>query len=888
MRRGWYRALRLGSVERDVAEEFAFHRARTIEDLMAGGATRAEAEAEARRRFGDEARWTREVERTDRGSGRLRRARRLALAAADIGRTAGRGVRRNPGLALGIVSTFALGVGANAVMFGMVDRVLLRPPQHVEAPDGVKRLMVERLEPYLGRTAVSDKWTYPDYAALDGVASLAAVAAYSERDAVVGHGRDAREVRAVLVTGGFFSLLGTRPALGRFFGEGDDERGGPRVAVLGYGYWRRELGGDPGVLGATVALEDGPYEVIGVAPRGFTGVELGAADLWLPLHVAGFPGFDGWMTNPYWYWLRAVGRLAQGAAPAVAETEATRAHRLARGEMVEAGDYDAEARVVAAPLIAAQGPRASKESTVVRLLAGVSLIVLAIAAFNVANLLLARTSKRRREVAVRLALGISRGRLVAEMLAEGALLALLGGVVALAVAVVGGGALQRLLLPDVVWGDALTWRLAVFTLIVAGVAGVAATLIPVAQALRGRLSEALHSSRGSVAHGSRTRTALTAAQAALSVLLLVGAGLYVRSLARVDGLDLGVDVDDLLMVMPQGISDLSSPERERIMETAQQRVAGLPGVASVAPASWSRLFAGVVFNSLRVPGRDSLPELASRTPAATLVTEDYLGTLGLTLRRGRWIRPDDVAGAPPVVVVNRAMADLVFAGDAIGRCFHVEDGPCLTIVGVVETAKQASPLETPRPQYYMPLRQQAGVPAQLLYVRLGPDAEGAIAAVRSAFLTASPSIRFVDVYRVTDRVAPYLRPWRLGATLFSSFGLLALLVAAIGLYSLLAYEVVRRTPEIGVRAALGATRARLVRGVVGRSVGVVAFGLGVGLAAAWALAPRIEGLLFEVSPRDGVTFVTVLSTLLFVSVAAAAEPARRASRVDPNEALRVD
>jgi predicted permease len=888
MREGWKRVFRIGGVERDIEEELAFHRERTIEELVGTGLSRGEAEAEARRRFGDEARWRRELERTDRSVRSRRRIRESVRVVADMLGKAIRGIGRHPGLAAGVVLTFALGVGANATMFAVLDRLLLSPPAHIEEPVSVKRVMVDRYNSFVGERRVTDHFSYPDYADFRGSVEAAQVAAYGYRAVVIGRGPDAFEAVGELATGDYFRLLGVQPARGRFFTPAEDTRGGARVAVLSHGFWQRHFGGAE-VLGRTLELGEGAYTVIGVAPEGFTGVDLEAVDVWLPLHVAAYPGHEVWAENRFWYWINLVGRLSPGSSEAQAEAELTVAHLQGRRAQIDAEEYDAEADVLLTPLMAAGGPLASDASRVAKWLGGLSVLVLLIATFNVANLLLARASERRREVAVRLALGISRRRLAGEMLVEGLVLSMMGAAAALAVGGLAGRVLQRLLLPDLVWPELITPRLVGFTVAVAVGAGIAALALPMLKAVRQQVGEALRSAR-SAGGGSRIRSGLTAVQAALSVVLLVAAGLFIQSLQRAERLDLGFDPQGLYLVDGKGADELEGPGRARLYRVAADRLGRLPGVASTAVLAASRPLSGTNLTEIRVPGRDSLPELAGNTPAVHAVDEDYLTTLGLELHAGRWIRSDDDAGSSPVVVVNRALADLVLGPAPLDACFYLSaDGPCLQVVGVVATAKQASPSERARPQLYIPFRQQDRYPANSVLVRVRPGAEGVVSAIRSAFLEASPaSIRYIDVRSLADRLVPFLRPWRLGANVFTAFGILALLVAGIGLYSLLAYEVTRRRPELGIRGALGASRRRIVRSVVGRSLATVGAGIAIGLGLTALIAPRAADLLYETSPWDPVTLVAVPLILLLVALAATALPAHRASRVHPAEALRAE
>ncbi|HUG41787.1 MAG TPA: ADOP family duplicated permease [Longimicrobiales bacterium] len=882
-----------GDADREVERELAHHFESTLEELRSRGYGEAEARAEARRRFGDERRYGRELRRLARG--RDRRARG-AEALSGVGRTvrdAGRSLGRTPAVSLAVVAIMALGVGANAAMFGVLDRLFLRPPLHVEAPDEVRRVFVHVQRSTTGEVEAQTYHPYPDYQDWAGLEVFASTAAYYAGELTAGHGEGAERIPVTLATASFFPTVGVAPVLGRFFDEADDHFGAEPVAVLGHAYWRSRYGGRADALGEVIDVGDESYTVIGVAPPAFTGVELERVDVWLPLHRAGMveEGGTEWVDSRNWYWLQAVARLAPGVAPAAAEAAATMAHRRARAETPR---YDPEARVELASLLLARTGEATREARVVPWLMGVAVMVLLLTCANVANLLLARGMRRRRETAVRLALGMSRRRVVGTVVAESVVLALLGGAAAVVVAVWGGDIFRSLLLPDIGWenrSDGL--RVAVFSGGIALAAGVLAGFVPALRSGRNGTAEALKASGRSVTRGrSRVRGALLVFQAAVSVVLLVGTGLFVFSLKAARGVDLGFDAAAVLLVRlePEG-GYPGGDVMTTLYREGRRALAGVPGVESTAitttiPFQNSRS----IGEDLRVPGLDSLPRTRAGGAYIHTVTGDFFETAGLRIVRGRGLTDgDDNESAPRVAVVNRTMAELVWPdGDALGGCLIVADAPCATVVGIVEDHHRFALEEDESMHYYLPLaRAPFPWPPRGIMVR-ARSPEALAAAVRERLRAELPSVRLVSARPYREVLDPQYRSWELGASLFGAFGVLALLVASLGLYSVLAFEVAERRPEMGVRAALGATRTRIVAFVMADGLRLAGLGVALGLLAAVLGAGWTESLLFGVSPRDPRVLAGVAILALGVSAAASGLPAWRATRVDPNEVLRAE
>jgi len=887
----WKRLFRLGVGRPDVRQavdwEIQHHLAELTDRLMDEGLSEPEARHEAERRFGDLARQRRRLVATDRRRVVMRkRGQVLDTLLAGL-RQALRGIRRSAGLSAAVVVTLALGIGANAAMFGVLDRLLLRPPDHIVEPDMVRRVF--RDGDFFGSRAVIPATTYPDVADLRTIPELASVGAASGGiDLTLGAGEEARRLRAVLATHDFFTTLGVTAERGRFFDAADDRLDAPLTAVVSHELWTGTLGGDPGILGRTLELSGYRATVVGVAPRGFTGMALERVDIWfpaLPMELAR-DGSDRFVTAYTYWWLRAVVRLRDLADVTAAEARATALHINNRDERRR----DPDVRIVTAPIIAAYGPGASRESKVARWTAGVSLIVLLIACANVANLLLARGAGRRREVAVRLSLGVSRRRLLGQTVLETLILAALGGVAALALAHWGGGLIRSVLIPDVLWtSSALGPRVVAVTAALSLGAGLLAGLGPAAQGSRADLTRDLaEGGRGASARRSRVRSALTVIQATLSAVLLVGAGLFIRSVAEVRNLDLGLDVDHLVQASLefQG-GEPDATEAAEVYRQAMEVARAVPGVTDAAGTDI--LFQWLSVEHLSVPGLDSLPVAPGTGPFYYGVTPGYMKTMGLRLLEGRALRPGDGLGAPRVAVVNQAMATTLWPGEnALGKCFVREKtDACTTVVGVVEVASGGQLEGPPALAYYVPLAQAEHPPAGM-YVRTAGDPDAVVGELATVLRSFSPRVRFAEVRSFARLLAPQTRSWTLGATLFTAFGLLALAVAAIGLYSLLAFDVAQRTKELGIRVALGARKRRVLAGVVGTGARLAVLGVVIGIAASLAAMPYARGLLFHVEGSQPMVLGVVAAVLLAVAVAAALVPGLRATRVDPVDALRAD
>jgi predicted permease len=719
----------------------------------------------------------------------------------------------------------------------------------------------------------------------------------------VGIGDAARERRVGAASASIWSFFDAKPVIGRFFTADEDQvPAGTRVAVLSHAFWRSEYGGDPKVLGKTMHIGPGIYTIIGVAPKGFAGLSLETPAAFAPITAVATDQFSEFLGrgqsyhNTYGFtWAEMFVRRKPGVSLEAATADLTNAYRRSYAAQLAERPGTTPAtvtkpRVLAAPVQIERGPNQGQASKVAVWLAGVAAVVLLIACANVANLLLARALRRRREIAVRLALGISRSRLFGQLLIESILLAIFGATAGLVFAQWGGGVVRAALLPAVEWTTTIAdRRLVIFAAVAALVAGTLAGLVPALQSGRGDIALALKSGgREGALHRSRVQSTLLIFQAALSMLLLVGAGLFVRSLQNVHAVRLGYDADHVMFVdlRLRGLK-LDSAGNVTLRNRLAERAAGMPGVEGAARGVTVPYY--MTWNDdLFVEGIDSVSKLGTFNLQA--VSPGYFETMGTRILRGRGVTAEDRAGTPPVMIVSQSMARALWPNqEAIGKCVRVsaDTAPCRTVVGVAENIRSGKLDEPPDMNYYMPIT-QFGVKGGGVFVRTRQDAASQVQAVRRELQRLMPGAAYVAITPMAEVIEPVMRSWKLGATMFSVFGGLALLLAAIGMYSVIAYNVTQRTHELGVRVALGARSRDVIALVVREGVRVATIGVVAGGAVAWFSGRWVAPLLFGVSPKDPAVLTGVVLTLLAAAVAASWWPALRASRVDPNTALRAD
>jgi len=809
-----------------------------------------------------------------------------------------RGLRRAPGFALVVILTLGIALGANATMFGLADRLLFRAPTGIGHPEQVHRMYVARW--IQGLTSAGSTMSYPSFEDFrDRTRSFSQVAAIDEVIYSYGTGAAARPVHVTQATGQYFALLQVHPLLGRLFGEAEDAApSGTPVVVLSHGFWKSAFGGDASVLGRTVELGKKPFTVIGVAPEGFTGTELSAVDLWVPMSTSEKTAFgdDGWRTNRGSQWLQTFARIKPGVSEGTAAEDATRAYREGHAASTS-GDFHKKAVASFAGLTGASLAGAEGNTgRVAAWLLGVTVMLLVIACANIANLVLARGLLRRGEIAVRLALGVSRGRLLRQLLTESLLLAGLGFALGLVLVRFGSDLVRAVLLPGYAWeGSPVNGRVLLVTGVATLLAAVVAGLLPLWRGTRSDVAAQLHGGmRATAAHSKKLRTGLLLLQTGLATALLIGAGLFMKSLRAINGLDLGFTPSDLAVVTVdlQG-QGATGTEIRAFYQEAAERIRKIPGIQA-AGLSIGAPFLGNWSENVGLPGGDSMPELPGGGPYYFRAGRGLLEALDVRLLRGRlFTEADDRADAAPVTIVSELMARTLWPGrDALGQCLvRGEKKLCSTVIGVVADLHRQALEERAQKfmLYFTPLLQDTefGVP-QLMLVRVSGDPQRWTEPIRRELLAIRPDLPYVRLRPYQDLVDGRARSWRLGATMLTIFGALSLVIAAIGLYGVLSFAVTQRTQELGIRAALGATPSRLMRLILGNGMVTAVVGTILGTALAVAMSGRITPLLFRTSALDVVVYVGTAATILGVAAVASWIPGRRATRVEPVRALKAE
>ena len=888
--------LRPGDVGRELDEEARFHlalEAMQQEHAARGALSTPEARIAARRRFGNLAHHTEERRRMA-GLGFL------DVLTQDV-RFALRSFRRSPGFTAIAVATLAIGIGANTAIFSAVHAMLLRPLPFAE-PDRLMKLSMTR--PARGEWPANDDvtWSYPKWVVFrDAQTSFGDAALWTDWQFTVRTGDESDRLKGEVASGRYFATLGVRPALGRDFVPDEDRApDGSKVVVISDALWRRAYDASPAALGRTLHIGSSPFTIIGVMPPGFRGLS-GQAELWQPL--MSFPADQ--LNEAYNHSYYAVARLKDGVAPERARAEVASLGAAVNERYPEpefAGGFGTVARM----LDDTRADPTVKRSLLV-LLGAVGLVLL-IACANVANLFLVRASSRRREIAVRLAVGAGRWRLVRQLLTESLMLASLGAMASVVVAWFGARALAQLA-PAAVTGMQLMGGLGAvsfeavrldgaalaFTAALALFTGIVFGLLPALQATRPSLSPALKEEgeppvRRGVARLAG-RNALVIAETALALVLLAGSGLMLRSLGNLLGTHPGVDVENVLTLRFSRTDRVGRDSLNGTYEQILERVRALPGVTAAGLSNCQPLGGGCNVTGLKRRDRPSTSWGGGDPDVAVhWISPGWTEAMRVPLVRGRLFDSRERSNGPKAVLINEAAAKKIWPGeDPIGKPISVGQGgfdrDTATVVGIVGDVRYISMSEPAEASVYLPYS-QSPMGRTMLFVRTGQDPVSLVPAARRVMRELAPDFPVYDIKTMEARAADSLGYARFTTLLLAIFGALALGLAALGIYGVISFTVAQRTKEIGIRMALGATRGDVVRGVIGRGALLALVGVAFGLAGAIATTGLLRGQLFGVTPNDPVTLAAMVALIFIAALVASWLPARRAATVAPTEALR--
>ncbi|HMD32979.1 MAG TPA: ABC transporter permease [Candidatus Acidoferrales bacterium] len=882
------------SVESEMNDELRFHVDCQTEKYVSSGLSREEAARRARIELGGLEK-AREECRDARGT------RLLETLVQDV-RYALRMLRKNPGFTAVSIITLALGIGANAAIFSLMDAVLLSPLP-VRNPEELVLISTADSE-----SQVTNSFSYPMYLDLrDKNDAFAGVIARGGAQFNLNYRGVNEKVRGELVSGNYYDVLGVRPWIGRLFTQQDDViPGGHAVVVISFGFWQRRFGSDPGVIGQTILLNEHPMTVVGVSPPGFYGTRLDSEqDVRVPLMMTLVfkPVPNNRMESRYHQWLDLMARYKPGIGMVQAQASVNVLfHQIIASEehMLPADTTEFKRkRFLARRIVLDPGMRGvdslqHQMSRPLLLLFAVTGIVLLILCANLANLSLARSAAREQEVAVRLALGAGRSRLVRQWLTESIALSFLGAIVGVLVAYWGKVALLSFVPADFRANleSPLGWRVFALLLVVAVAMGVLLGLAPALRASRSTLGKSLHLDSRTVASSGGVmslRGGLILLQVALSLPLLVGAGLFLASLRNLEGMDTGFQKDNILLASLN--PSLNGYPQDRVHALYSDILAQLraqPGVRLVGLTTNSPISGGWDELSVVVEGY-SPRQGEDMNPNWAAVSSGYFQSLGIPLLAGRDFTEQDGPGAPPVAIINETMARYFFKdGNPIGRKIGLEKVADTEIVGVVKDSKYSNLREKPPRHMYMPVAQQDRLFDLTLAVRTTGDPRAAVDLVRAATARVDAHLPIYDVITLQAQIDASLGPDRLIAWLSALFGIVATLLSAIGLYGVVAFSAGRRTREIGIRIALGAMPGNILDLVLRQTGYVVAAGLLLGAGVAFGVSRVVGSMLFGVSPLEPSVYLLAAFLLAAAAALAAYLPARRATRVDPVIALRYE
>jgi predicted permease len=880
-----YDLLRKSRIEREMDEELRFHIQMRAQENIERGMSPEEARLEALRRFGN-------FERTKELCRDVRGGRMIETLLQDL-RYGFRRMLKNPGFTAVATLSLALGIGANTAIFSLVNTVLLRPLP-VAQPDELLSVFPMSRDNFV---LAFSYLNYLDFRDRNEVFTGLLLSRFAPMS--LSHQGNNERIWGYLVSGNYFDVLGVGAARGRtFLPEEDRTRLSNPVVVVSHGCWQRRFGGDPALVGKSIILNGHSFTVIGIAPEGFFGTEIAyTPEVWVPLMMQEWiePGND-YLDKRNAQNLFATGRLKPGVSRAQAEASL---NLLAQQLGEEYPDTNEGQTIILTPpgLIhpILRGPVISFTGA---LMAAVGLILL-IACANLANLLLARATERRKEIAVRLALGASRLRLIRQLLTESLLLSFAGGALGFLLAFWTVDLVARFK-PQIDFPLTIDLktdaRVFAFSLLVSLLTGMLFGLVPALQSTKTELVPALKdaTSQGSYRR-SRLRSGLVIAQVALSLILLIAAGLVVRTLQHLQKMGPGFDPENALMMsVDLGLQGYDKTRGQQFYRQVTERVQSLPGAQSVSLANFIPL--SLNYNSISVYVEGQEPVRGANVPTVMDATVglNYFSTMGIPLVAGRDFGEQDNENAPLVAIVNETFARRFFPGPnpvegALGKRFSYKSagGPFAQIVGIARDGKYFSIGEDQRPFIYFSLLQNYESSAILL-VRTSSDSKAMIGSIRNEVLKLDSNLPVYDVRTLTEHMGLSLFPARIAAALLGAFGLLALSLAAIGIYGVMSYTVAQRTHEIGIRMALGAQPRDVLRLIVRQGMTLAVIGLVIGLFGALTLTRLMSSLLYGVSATDASTYFFISLLLAIVVLAACYVPARRATKVDPMVALRYE
>jgi predicted permease len=824
-----------------------------------------------------------------------------------------RQLRRNPGFTAVVVLSLALGIGANTAIFTVIDAVLLQSlpvknPSKLVLLDSGPDQGTDGGDPYVGRWPALSFDSYQYFVrhnqCFQGIAAFRKGTDPLEVRWPGASGGRAEQAVGHLVSGNYFRVLGVTAALGRVFGPSDDVPNARPVAVISYDYWQRRFHGELSAIGRAVDLNGSPFTIVGITPPEFFGERMfeRPPDFWIPLTFQ--PEImqrESWLTRKDMYWLNFIARLKPGVTRAQAQAILdVQLRQFLEGQVGGKHSEGIKRAIKQAYIQLDPGQNGisslrARYSVPLRLLMGIVVLVLLVACANVANLLFSRSAARQREISMRLVVGATRGRLVRQMLTESVLVALFGGAAGLLLADWGVHLLATLLSRDLVLSATTNSAVLLFTLAVSVLTGLVFGLVPALRVSRTELGEAM---KGNTPPGKWSQSALTRGlvvlQVAISLVLLAGAGLLARTLVNLEDQNLGFNRDNVLLVKTNPrLTGIKAADLDALYRQLLDRLNNLPGVRSATIAYYSPMSGHTSTTGVTVQGYTPRPG-ENMEVNENQVAPYYFETLGIPVLLGRPIGPQDTPTSPKVVVVNQAFAQRFFHGqNPIGRRVWIghESYPPPAelpqeIIGLVADARVHNAAQTPQPFAYMPLSQDPRFFAGNIQVRTAGDASGAAAEVRQAIRKVDSALPIMSIQTLRRQVYERLNQQRLVARLSVMFSLLALILAAVGLYGVMAYWVSRRTQEIGIRMALGAQKSDVLRLVVGRGLAVTLIGTGFGLGAALSLTRLMASSLYGVKANDPLTFIAVSLLIIVVTLLACYIPARRAAKVDPMVALR--